>query len=173
MKSCCIIGHRKIIHSDRFKENVNKKLEDLIVNQNVIKFLFGSNSEFNDLCYDLVSKLKEKYPQIIMVFYPDKKEIAFTREDFLPYVNKIKNGKRFSFKVFDEIIEKDVVNHSYFKYSYVVRNKCMIDDCDLCLFYYNIVEFARAEWAGYAVKSGTKIAYEYTREKNKNIILAE
>ncbi|MBQ8615728.1 MAG: hypothetical protein IJ415_04105 [Clostridia bacterium] len=171
--SCCIIGHRKIIQTDKFKEEVKNKLENLIVNNNVNTFLFGSNSEFNDLCYNIIFKLKEKFPKIKMIFYPTKVETAFTYDEFKEIEHKIKNGKKFSSKIFDEIKEKEVVNNANYKYSYVIRNKCLIDDSDMCLFYYNLGEFVGAEFAGYRIKSGTKIAYEYAEKENKKIILIQ
>ena len=59
--SCCIIGHRKINATNEFVEKVKKELIDLIVNKHVVRFLFGSNGDFNNLCYKLVNELKKRF----------------------------------------------------------------------------------------------------------------
>ena len=59
--------------------------------------------------------------------------------------------------------------------SYVERNYAMIDDSDICVFYYN-EEYQpqrRKEYKGafgtYQPKSGTKIAYEYALRKSRSL----
>lgn len=39
-----------------------------LIKSGVTEFIFGSKSEFDDLSYQIVSKLKEKYPNIIRIF---------------------------------------------------------------------------------------------------------
>lgn len=73
-RTCCFIGHRKINLDINSKNRLVKIIEDLIVNKNVINFLFGSRSEFNDICYKIVSELKEKYMNIVRIFYTSKSE---------------------------------------------------------------------------------------------------
>ena len=76
MKSCCIIGHKEIEYSIVFEEKIGSIVKDLIVNHGVNAFLFGSNSKFNDLCYGIVRNLREIYPQIKLIFYSRRDEIA-------------------------------------------------------------------------------------------------
>ena len=49
------------------------------------------------------------------------------------------------------------------KASYIERNTAMIDNSDYCIFYYD-------ENISKNYKSGTKIAYDYAKRKNKTII---
>ena len=58
-KTCSFIGHRKIELTDKLKQKLKVVIEDLIVNQNVLTFLFGSRSEFNTLCHNIVTELKD------------------------------------------------------------------------------------------------------------------
>ena len=58
-KTCSFIGHRKIDESEELKQRLINVIEDLIVNHNVFTFLFGSRSEFNDLCHEIVTNLKK------------------------------------------------------------------------------------------------------------------
>ena len=40
-----------------------------LLEQGVATFLFGDHSEFNTLCYKVVSELREVYPQIRRIHY--------------------------------------------------------------------------------------------------------
>ena len=63
-KTCCFFGHRKIDETEELKNKLSEIIENLIVNENVDTFLFGSKSQFDDLCHKIVTELKEKYPHI-------------------------------------------------------------------------------------------------------------
>ena len=63
-KTCCFIGHRKINETNELKEKIYNTVEDLIVNQGVTSFLFGSRSDFDSLCKEIVTELQKKYPDI-------------------------------------------------------------------------------------------------------------
>lgn len=162
MKSCCIIGHRKI------EENINviEKLVDLIENYNISVFKFGFYGEFNDLCYKVLLKLKLKYSHIKLVFYSLNNEIAFTFEEADKYKQKYEKQKKvFPYKCFDEIIYLYDIDETKFKYACVLRNKKLIDESDYCLIYFR---------ENYSLpnnrNSGTKIACEYAKDEDKNII---
>ncbi len=62
-RTCCFIGHRKIKCTLELRERLQSILLDLIEN-GTTDFIFGDHSEFNDLCYEVVTKLKEKHPEI-------------------------------------------------------------------------------------------------------------
>ena len=68
IKTCCFIGHRTIETTLELRKLLYNHIENLIVSENVKVFLFGSRSQFNDLCYYIVSKLKEKYTDIKRVY---------------------------------------------------------------------------------------------------------
>ena len=162
IKKCCFIGHRKIEITDELEKKVKDYIENLIVNENVRVFLFGSRSQFDDLCYCLVSNLKEKYSDIKRVYV------------------------RSQYEFIDESYEKYLLGfyeETYFperckgagKISHVVRNQAMIDDSDFCLFYYdeNYIppqrKWSRRDFFTYQPKSGTALAYKYAKQKTKNI----
>ena len=166
MGVCCFIGHRKIERRKELEDKVFNIVEDLIVNQNVDTFLFGSRSQFNNLCYSIVTKLKEKYPNIKRIYvrgeyqYIDDKykDLYFLKgyeDSYLPNCCKV---------------------GSYA--SYVERNYEMIDKSDYCVFYYdkNYVPEQktisnRGTFKTYSSKtSGTKLAYYFAKMKKKNIV---
>ena len=78
-KTCCFIGHRSIKETEELKSKICEIIEKLIVENSVDTFLFGSKSRFNDLCLELVTKIKEKHPHIKRIYvraeYPNIDEI--------------------------------------------------------------------------------------------------
>jgi len=176
VKKCCFIGHRKIKLNDKLICNLKERIEDLIVNHNVLIFLFGSRSEFDSLCHKIVMELKQKYPQI--------KRISYTcgSESFILESEKESMEKSFSkiykqevcFMGFEEECEFKG-KYSAGKASYVERNQAMINDSDYCIFYYNenyqppIRKFEEKHCLPVKPKSGTKIALDYAKKKKKII----
>ena len=67
-KTCCFIGHRTIDATEELKRKLTETIEKLITEEKVDTFLFGSKSEFNTLCLELVTALKEKYPNVFECF---------------------------------------------------------------------------------------------------------
>lgn len=60
--TCCFIGHRKTEETENLKLQLKAVFENLITAENVDTFLFGSKSQFNSICYELVTEIKEKFP---------------------------------------------------------------------------------------------------------------
>ncbi|MBO5371065.1 MAG: hypothetical protein J6B23_10385, partial [Clostridia bacterium] len=58
-RTCCFLGHRKINRSERMVSNLTDIIENLIVEEKIDTFLFGSKSEFNTLCLEVVAMLKK------------------------------------------------------------------------------------------------------------------
>ena len=161
--TCCFFGHRKIKATDELKDRLYRAIESLIVEKEVNKFLFGSKSEFDDLCHKTVTELKEKYPHIKRVYV------------------------RSAFQHIPDWYEESLLKHyeeTYFpehmenagRASYVERNQEMINASDFCVFYYNeaykppLRKRYRSALSTYQPKSGTKLAYEYAKQKQKEII---
>lgn len=67
---CSIMGDEKIENkTEDFALGVESCLMDLIENKNVDYFIFSGESEFERMCYNIVSKLKkEKYYEIQRIF---------------------------------------------------------------------------------------------------------
>lgn len=176
-KSCCFIGHRKINETQELKQRLKNTIERLIKEKQVRTFIFGSRSEFDFLCHQIVSNLMSIYPTIERVVYTCKSELAVLKHD------KAKLEQIFSTAFKQDITlceyEKEVEHKTKFtsgKASYVERNKAMIDDSDICIFYYdkNYKPFKRKRSKNdvfeYQPNSGTSLAYVYAKQKNKVII---
>ncbi len=147
--TCCFIGHRKIEETPELKEKIHNIIEDLIVNKNVTTFLFGSRSQFDDLCHEVVTELKEKYSYIKRIF---------VRAEY-PYINE--DYRRMLLKYYeDSYFPERIINAR--KAVYVERNYIMIDKSEFCVFYYDENNIKRV--------SGTKVAYNYAKTRKKFII---
>ena len=176
-KSCAFIGHRKIKISDELIIKLRLIIDELITKCGVRLFLFGSKSEFNDLCYKVVTELKEKYPYIERVVYTCSNEVCALdrdKEKWEKLCTQVK-GQKIDVQYFDK--ECEFKNkYTSGKGSYVERNFSMIDDSDYCIFYFDEnYEPSMRKWSKrsvtyYTPQSGTKLAYLYAKRKNKKII---
>ena len=161
--SCCFIGHRKLDVTFELTERLRNEIEYLITKEKIETFYFGSKSEFDDLCYDIVTGLKDKYPYIKRIYvrsvYPELSEefeayfLKHYEKSYCPY--KLKGAG---------------------KSAYVERNQEMINKSDYCIFYYdeNYLPPRRKQskrsLTDYQPESGTKIACTYAIKKKKIII---
>ena len=156
-KTCCFFGHRKIAVADGLRERLYKIIEDLIVNKNVITFLFGSKSDFDKLCLDVVTKLKEKNPHINRVYV--RAEFQHIDDDYKAYL----------LQRYEETYYPESISGSG-RAVYVERNQIMIESSNICIVYYDENYHPQQRKNNNTTKSGTKIAYEYANKKNKEII---
>ena len=163
-KKIAIFGHREIAKGDNLEISVNKIFVQNINNGNKC-FLFGSRSKFNDLCYNIILQLQKEYSDIKKVGYLCSNEIAFTLEEKLRYEKY--NSRYENIKTYEEIKQFEFENRNL----YIERNKKMIDDADICVFYYKKSLLNPQNKFGYKTKSGTQIALEYAKLKNKEIII--
>ena len=163
MKACSFFGHRNTKATPELRENLIKTVTWLITEKEVSKFLFGSKSRFDDLCLKIVTELREQYPHIqrvyVRMYYPELGE---------PYIGYILRD--FEDTYMPERIENAGVAR------YVERNQEMINASDFCVFYYDeeykppLRKQCRSALSTYQPKSGTKVAYEYAKQKKKDII---
>ena len=151
--TCCFFGHRKINEADELKNNLNRIIENLIINEKINTFLFGSKSEFNDLCLNVVTQLKMKYPYIKRVYV--RAEYPYIDEDY----------KNYLLEHYEETYYPEKILNAG-KAAYVERNCEMIDSSSICVVYYDESYIPKRKNS----KSGTKIAYDYAVKKGAEII---
>ena len=149
--TCCFIGHRTINETEELKSKLYETIEKLIVENSIDTFLFGSRSRFNDLCHEIVTQIKEKYPHIKRIYvraeYPDINE---------KYTNYLLEFYE------DTYYPEKIIGAG--KVAYVERNYEMINKSRFCIFYYD------EQNAPTIRKSGTKIAFDYAVKQKKEII---
>lgn len=176
IKTCCFIGHRHIPNEEKVQTELEELIERLIIEENVQIFNFGSRSDFDALCHQVVTDLKEKYKNIKRVAYTCRSE-SCTLESERAYWEEIYSHfeKRPVTLLGVEEEKEHKTKYDSGKASYVERNYAMIDDSDICVFYYNETyqPQRRKEYKGafgtYQPKSGTKIAYDYAMRKSRSL----
>lgn len=157
------IGHRKIQNCERLTEQIKRTVLNLIDEKQVDTFLFGSRSDFNSLCLEVVTELQKERPQIRRVYV--RAEYPYISKDYEDYLLGSYDAT---------YIPENVVDAG--KAAYVERNYHMIDKADLCIFYYDenykppLKPATRGRITRDQPKSGTKVAYEYAIRQQKEII---
>ena len=146
------IGHRKIEESGGLRQKIADIITALIEKAKADTFQFGSKSEFNDLCYEVVSELREKYPHI-------RRTEVRSANEYLPQMYIDITLKYYEETVFPESVSG--AGHC----SYIKRNQAMIDMCDILVTY-----FDKDYQLPAGKTSGTREAVEYALKKNKRII---
>ena len=170
-KTCSFIGHREIENCPYLESKIIATVENLIENHNVTDFLFGSNSQFDNMCHKIVTKLQETYPYIKRVVYTCKSEecVYENERDELEKTFSSLLKRQIKLKSFEDEVEH---KNKYVagKASYVERNFAMIDDSDYCVFYYDENYNPEINKFSFSHKSGTKLAYLYATKRQKTII---
>ena len=149
--TCCFIGHRTINETEELKSKLYETIEKLIVENSIDTFLFGSRSRFNDLCHEIVTQIKEKYPHIKRIYV--RAEYQNIDETYKAY--HLENYE-------DTYYPEQIIGAG--KVAYVERNYEMINKSRFCIFYYD------EQNAPTIRKSGTKIAFDYAVKQKKEII---
>ena len=150
--TCCFFGHRTINETEELRKKITENIEILITDKYVDTFLFGSKSQFDTICLEIVTELKEKYPLIWRKYV--RAEYPFISDAYREYL----------LESYDETYyPKKILGAG--RAVYVRRNIEMIDNSKYCIVYYD---------ENYSLpnrKSGTKIALDYAIKKKKEIIL--
>ena len=161
--TCCFFGHRKITETDELKSKLYNEIETLITYKKVHTFLFGSKSQFDDLCYKIVTELKEKYPHIKRIYV--RAESPYIDDSYKNYLLESYEDTYYPSKMIDAG-----------KAAYVERNYEMINNSRYCICYYDENYMpprrknSRRDLTDYQPKSGTRIAFDYARKEELNII---
>ncbi len=176
-KACSFFGHRKIDITENLKIRLRETIEDLIINYKVQTFLFGSRSDFNSLCHQVVTELKERYPFLKRIAYTCKSEsctLESERKKWEEIFSRFKKQEVHLLGVEEEFEHK--TKYVSGRASYVERNQAMIDDSDYCIFYYDKNyspekrKYSKRDFCYYQPKSGTALAYTYAKQKKKILI---
>ncbi len=147
----CFIGHRIIEKNERLTLSLRETIL-MLIKKGANTFLFGSMSEFDNLSWQIVTKLKNEYPYIKRIYVRS----AYQHID--------KSYEEYLLKSYEETYFPPRLKNAG-KCCYAERNYEMIDRCSYCVFYYNENYIAPSRR-----NSGTKIAYKYATKKKKEII---
>ncbi len=146
----CFIGHRTITATNELRERIRTAVLDLIDNQGVDTFLFGSRSQFDELCLKIVTEIKEIRPHIKRIY---------VRAEY-PYISA--DYEKYLLTFYDETYIPESIIHAG-KAVYIERNRYMIDSADICVFFLDTSTTSNRK------QSGTSIAYHYAHSLTKTI----
>lgn len=122
--TCCFFGHRTINETERLRSKLSEIIEKLITDEKVDTFLFGSKSEFDRLCLQIVTELKEKYPHIKRVY---------VRAEY-PYISD--HYKNYLLESYEDTYYPEKLRGAG-RAAYVERNYEMINNSKYCIVYYD------------------------------------
>ena len=160
MKACSFFGHRDTPQTEELKQKVRITVEQLIVEEGVDTFLFGSRSKFDELCHMVVTELKEKYPHIRRVAYLCKHEagcLVGTGEEMRQAIKRL-TGRNEYVREFEEIKRSDRVD-SAGRAAYVERNQWMVADVHFTIMLLNEEKIRKRD------NSGTWSIYQFAKKK--------
>ena len=146
-KSCSFFGTRSVAISDEIKMKIKNKILELLRN-NFRVFYFGGFSEFDDVCYKIVSEYKKEFPDIYRIFCSS--DIRWLRPS--------KQPKWLSNEEFEEITYLDL-DYDYWYTRIYYRNCEIINRSDFVLFF-----------ALENNESGAYKALKYAKSKKKEYI---
>ncbi|MBQ7466545.1 MAG: hypothetical protein IJS74_00575 [Clostridia bacterium] len=147
-KTCSCFGHLKIEITENLKENLYHIIENFILNENVRIFLFGGFGMFDDLCHQIVTTLKTKFPDIKRVYVLEDEK----------WLDDYKRPKYLSTDDYESFEYYQPRYIGFYKRIYF-RNLEIIDRSDFVIFYIRNTE-----------KSGAYKAYKYAVKCKKKII---
>ena len=144
-KSCSFFGHSEINVTDSLKNKLKEVLEDMIKNREYGYFYFGGFGKFDDLCWEIVTQLKQKYPFINRIY---------CLSDYR-HLRKNKRPAWLRDEDYEEFVYLDLDNEYWYTRIYF-RNIRMIEISDFVIFYVERTE-----------NSGAYKAMKYAMKHNK------
>ena len=140
INTCSFFGHRQVNKTKEIYFKIRDIVENLI-NGGCKTFFFGGFGEFDLMCYEIVTELKQQYADIKRIF-------CVTDEKHL---NELKRPKWLKEKIYEEYI------YLYLKYDYwytkiYYRNCEIVKNSDFVVFYakndansgaYKILKYAK------------------------------
>lgn len=147
-----IIGHRNLKGKGIVELRFLNVVQNKFPTDEELQFNFGSNSEFDTLIWKIVSKAQEDGENVTLVNFACGSEKPL-----------LKDNKKEAQRWFDQVVFPENAKNCG-RRVYIERNKALIDASDVMLFYFD------ENYSPAFSNSGTRIAYEYAKSKNKKII---
>lgn len=122
--TCCVFGHRDITFNENDRELLFNLFEDMIVNKNIYIFFIWWIWDFDDLCHEIITELKKKYPHIKRVYIC---------EDYKFISRPHKRPKWLKDEDYEAFKYYEMKYTGFYKRIYF-RNCEIIDHSDYCVF---------------------------------------
>lgn len=146
-KVCSCFGHLDVDITDSLRERAKQEVEKAVAD-GVRIFMFGGRSDFDDLCYDLVTEVRQQQPELGI-----KRVFCFALD------KQLRKPPRWFQRKEYEALECPLKDFDWWYTSIYYRNCAMIDQSDLLLF-----------WVEQRENSGAYKTYEYAVRKKKAIV---
>lgn len=147
-KICSFFGHRDVTVTDELYTNTEAEIMR-VLNEGCRTFYFGGYGDFDDLCYRIVTKIKNARADLSI-----ERVYCVSQERYLR-----KKVRYFNHDDYDDIICLTPSFEGWYKSIYF-RNCAMIDQSTFVIFYAEARE-----------NSGAYKAYKYAaRKKGKDIV---
>ena len=146
-KICSCFGHSDVDITDDLIARTRIEI-DRAIDDGVRIFLFGGRSDFDDLCYRLVTEKRSANPQLNL-----KRVFCF------PLDKQLRKPPRWFIRREYESYDCPMKHFDYWYSAIYYRNLAMIDQSDLILF-----------WVEKRENSGAYKTYEYAAKKRKRIV---
>lgn len=146
-KVCSFFGHREVEITEELTEKTINEIAKAI-EDGCRTFYFGGYSDFDDLCYKIVTKIKAENPNLEL-----KRVYCVSQEKYLR-----KKVRYFNKEDYDDVVYLMPSFEGWYKSIYF-RNCAMIDDSDLVIFY-----------CEENPNSGAYKAYKYAIKSKKKVI---
>lgn len=146
-KTCSVFGHSDIDITDELTDKARTEI-DRAIKDGVRIFLFGGRSDFDDLCYDLVTEKKNADPELNI-----KRVFCFALD------KQLGKPPRWFIRKDYEALDCPAKDFDYWYTAIYYRNLAMIDRSDLILFYVEPRE-----------NSGAYKTFRYAVKKHKRFV---
>lgn len=146
-KTCSCFGHSKVDITDDLTARTRIEI-DKAVADGVRIFLFGGRSDFDDLCYDLVTEKRNADSRLNL-----KRVFCFATE------RQLRKPPRWFIRKEYDALECPTKHFNYWYTAIYYRNLAMIDQSDLILF-----------WVEPRENSGAYKTYRCAVKKHKHIV---
>ena len=137
-------GHRRIDRLREIEEKLVPILNELILTKEYVEFYIGRNGEFDEFVASVIKRVQKQLDRgnsaLILT-------LPYTVKDIEYYEN-----------YYDEIVIPDAIGKAHPKAAITLRNKWMVETCDLIICY-----IEREEGGAYA-------AVKHAKTKSKNIV---
>ena len=147
-KICSFFGHRDVIITDELYATTAAEIAKA-VDFGCRIFYFGGFGDFDDLCYQIVTAIKENHPSLCI-----QRIYCVSQERYLR-----KNVRYFKRENYDKVIYLCPSFDGWYKSIYF-RNCAMIDESDFVIFY-----------AEERQNSGAYNAFQYAKRKKGTLLV--
>ena len=140
-------GHRYIDNFFRTEDKLQKRITELLLNNQYVEFLVGRNGDFDQLVSSTVLRCKRSIRD-------DNSSLVLV----LPYPTaEFENNEDSFYDYYDEIEICEESSRTHFKNAMQVRNRSMVDRADLVICYIERNEGGAYQTIQYAKKQGKTI----------------